>query len=188
MVGIVSRIRIVSIPRKKKGETILRIFREITPKSIIAILAADAGMSKITIHNISGSQRRAGNHFHKFPVLGKKRLAEIIIPAVIKPVPFVRIPAFAAINDKRVIRRMNAKNLLLAHFARMAVKRMPFSAGLAPHIPALRTPSRRRDFYFLVKLEIFRLYSEIFPTILAILNLQIHIFSIIFPYSLIRAN
>ena len=188
VVGIVRNIRIVAISGKEKCEAILRILAKKTPKSVIAIFTIHAGVRKIAVHDIRPRERRPRHRFHQFAVLREKRLAEIVIAPVINRIPFVRIPAFAAINDKRIFGRMNAESLLPAHFANITVKRMPFPPGFAPHISAFRTPCRRRDFYFFVKLKIFWLNDKTLLTILANFSFGIHGFNLTSPYSLIRAN
>ena|SRR3989338_9766611 len=114
VVGVVGGERIVCVSRKKKRETILRIFRKITPKNIVAIFAASARVRKIAVYHVYAGERRTRNRFHKLPVLSKKRFSEIVISAVIERIPFVRIPTLAAINRKWVIRRTDADNRFAA--------------------------------------------------------------------------
>ena|SRR3989338_780773 len=104
VVGVVGGERIVRVSRKKKRETILRIFRKITPKNIVAIFATSARVRKIAVYHIYAGERRTRDRLHKFPILFEERFIKIVISAVIERIPFVRIPAFTAINRKRVVR------------------------------------------------------------------------------------
>ncbi len=107
-------------------------------------------------------------HFtYKLAKLSKEWLGEIIIHSVTFWIPFIAPPTFVAVNNYSRVWSIKRDNRFTAQFAFAGIKGHIISPSIPALTAALRTKSRRRDFYFFIKPKIVRLDDKIFFTILA---------------------
>jgi hypothetical protein len=158
----------------------------VEPVAEITILALGARGNEITvlavpdligvfgIHAIALLKGDLRNDILKFLELKEKVLQKIVIAAVFRRIPLVRIPAQLAINRKGRIRRIHGNDVFLAKVAGTLIERPLVSPGQPPLKPAIGTKGRRRNAYLFVKGEIVRFDDERLFTVLTTFCFGIH--------------
>src|SRR3989344_2084974 len=110
------------------------------------------------------------NLFHLF----KKWTRGVIIFRIFCPVPTVTPPTWLAVYCKLLLRRIHRESFLSA-FVTVAPEDVPgIVERHSPFQSAFWTPCGRRNFYFFIKIKIFRFYCEILFAVLALFVFSLH--------------
>jgi len=145
-----------------------RIFRVRTAENHIGVfrIRHPVGIRAVSRESLS-DDRHPWHLVLKFENLFKKGTRGIVIHSVFLRVPHIRIPNIRFKNRKHCLFRIHAENIFAGKIALPLIQNRLAGMHKPPKQPALRTPSRRRDFDFLVEIEVLRLYGKVLFAVLA---------------------